>query len=212
MFDSAIFNAFTGVLVQILIFSYLVIITEMNVETLKFKAHEAKKILFFCCLISFLIGCIYTYKSVYEFIVIQLLIMIALVDIQYHEIPNSLTILIPYIYIIQIIFKINILKYPEILKPSIITAFIVLLIFLAINLLSNFIFKEDGIGMGDVKLYAALSFAYSGIQSFYLIAYTSIFNGIMGLILLLSRKAKLKSKFPLAPAVLVGMLYFLSVG
>lgn len=65
---------------------------------------------------------------------------------------------------------------------------------------------RGGVGMGDVKLFAVLGmlFGFSGV--FTILFFTLIMLFIIGIVMLIIKKANKKSTFPMAPFVLFGLM------
>lgn len=65
---------------------------------------------------------------------------------------------------------------------------------------------RGGVGMGDVKLFAVLGmlFGFSGV--FTILFFTLIMLFIVGIVMLIIKKANKKSTFPMAPFVLFGLM------
>lgn len=65
------------------------------------------------------------------------------------------------------------------------------------------------IGFGDVLLYAALGFSLGPIRLFKILIISSLLGGIFAIIILCTKKAKLKSSFAFAPFIAIAYLIVL---
>jgi leader peptidase (prepilin peptidase)/N-methyltransferase len=135
---------------------------------------------------------------------------LALTDIAAHRLPNSLT----YAGFLAGIFASIIISIGEQsvapFRNSLLLAFISSLCFLGLNLVSR-----GGMGMGDVKLAAMLGallgpFGSSSVLAGFIFAF--FLGAIIGLILLVFKKATRKTLIPFGPYMLLGSWLALGIG
>lgn len=67
------------------------------------------------------------------------------------------------------------------------------------------IVSRHGVGAGDVKLFFAIGFFIGSTQILSMLLYTFFVSAVVGLILLLLRKVKMKDSVPLAPFAFIGV-------
>lgn len=132
---------------------------------------------------------------------------IAVIDYNIKKIPNKLLIILILIRVIGILIEslIHTQNIASNLLSSLLGMFIGGFIMLTCMLLSR-----GGVGAGDMKLFAiiGLYFGLSGILS--IMMYSLFFAAIFSIVMLISKKAKLKSTMPMAPFILAGLsVYYL---
>ena len=85
-------------------------------------------------------------------------------------------------------------------------------IFLTIAFLSRLYYNKEGMGMGDVKLAAAIG-AFLGWRSVIMMAIVAVILGaVIGVILLVTKKKKRQDYIPLGPFLVLGTIVILLVG
>ena len=83
---------------------------------------------------------------------------------------------------------------------------------LVIAIVGEKIFKKEAMGMGDVKLIAAIG-AFLGWQAtLFTIFVSSLFGGVIGLILVLTTKKGWQSRIPYGPYIALGALIWMFCG
>ena len=146
----------------------------------------------------FLIDAVFV-KAILGWIFISTLITLAILDIKYFWLPNSICkfgILLGIFFsiLIELIYKPStsfIFTY-----ESIISASLGYLIFQFISALGLKIFKEPSMGKGDAKLSALLG-AWLGIKGLFLAIWLSFYmGGVFVIIGLISKKLKRRQKIP----------------
>ena len=152
-------------------------------------------------------------KEIDNLTLLQLIILwdglfcIAVIDYQIKKIPNKILIFILLVRIIYIILSVikNKGSFISLIAFSLFGMFIGGLIVLIVMLISR-----GGIGAGDMKLFALLGlyFGMPGILS--IMMYALFIAAIFSAVMLISKKAKMKSTIPMAPFILVGLsVYYL---
>ena len=69
-----------------------------------------------------------------------------------------------------------------------------------------FLISRKGVGMGDVKLFIVIGFFVGSTSIISTMFYTFFASAIVGIILLLTKKAGLKDSVPMAPFAFVGVV------
>lgn len=138
---------------------------------------------------------------VYTYLVISAALLIAFsVDYRFQLIPDEVHIVILICGFFNLIFNYHYWY------SYLIGALIGGGIFYLIGLLSLLILKKEGMGFGDVKLMAALGFAF-GIKNIIVITLTSfIFGAIIGGILLILKKKDSDGYIPFGPFIVIGTI------
>jgi leader peptidase (prepilin peptidase)/N-methyltransferase len=86
------------------------------------------------------------------------------------------------------------------------------LVYLIIGFVGRLIYKKEAMGMGDVKLGAAIG-AYWGLKIAILTCYMSfLVGGVFALYLLLVRKKSRKDYLPFGPAIIIALLIAITYG
>ena len=152
-------------------------------------------------------------KGYDNFTLVQLILLwdglfcIAFIDYQTKKIPNKLLICVLLIRIIFIIVKgiLNFKSFIPLILSSLLGMFVGGFIVLACMLISR-----GGVGAGDIKLFAIIGF-YFGLSGIIAVMMYSLFlAAIFSIIMLVSKKAKLKTTMPMAPFILMGLsVYYL---
>ncbi|MEK7659087.1 MAG: prepilin peptidase [Patescibacteria group bacterium] len=141
---------------------------------------------------------------IYVLFLISLLVAIAFIDLKHFLILDSL-ILSGFIISFIFIFFASSFSLP-------VSHFYGLLFFAGFFLFLFLITKGKGIGLGDVKLAAWLGFVF-GFENSISVFYLTFFIGfICAIMLLVSKKAGLKSKMPLGSLMALASILFLLSG
>jgi len=158
----------------------------------------------FLFLVSFLMYGNSLVYLIYVLFLVGLLTAIAFIDLNNLLIPDSL-ILVGFIVSFVFIF------FASHFSPTI-SNFYGLLFFGGILLFLFLMTKGRGIGLGDVKMAGWLGFAF-GLENSISLFYLTFFIGfIVAIILLVSKKAGLKSKVPLGSIMALASVLFLLSG
>ncbi len=180
---------------------------------LKLKDHKAAAI--FCGInIMFSIGYLFlikdrdiNYLTIIENIVVwELFFLIAIIDFQKKKIPNFLIIALIVIRIIGIAIAC-------ILSPSetlnIILFSIIGFLVGGFIILACMLISRGGVGAGDMKLFAVsgLYFGLPGVMA--IMMYSLLFAAITSIVLLITRRAKMKSTLAMAPFIFIGLSIYL---
>ncbi len=122
-----------------------------------------------------------------------ILIAIAVIDLEHQIIPDEL------VFFGLAIFTIYNIQYP-IYASNFLAGLISALILLSLNLIT----RGRGMGLGDVKL-AILVGSMAGLQSFLIwLFFSFLFGAIIGIILIMLKKAKMKETIPFGPFLVMG--------
>lgn len=134
------------------------------------------------------------------------LLAVAFIDYKVKKIPNFSLV---FILIVRVLFIIvgainapNNLKYE--LFQSVLGMFVGGFIILACLLISR-----GGIGAGDFKLFAVLGLYYGLSGIIQIMMYSLFFAAIYSIVMLISKKAKLKTTMAMAPFILCGLTVYL---
>jgi leader peptidase (prepilin peptidase)/N-methyltransferase len=83
---------------------------------------------------------------------------------------------------------------------------------LVIALVGEKIFKKEAMGMGDVKLIAAIGAFFGWQATLFTIFVSSLVGGIAGLVLVLASKKGWQSRIPYGPYIALGALIWMFCG
>ncbi len=132
----------------------------------------------------------------YSLFILSLVIFV--IDLEHQIIPDELTWLL--------LLLAFLLPSPFTLFPILFTGFFFALLFLALHLIT----KGRGMGLGDVKLAIPLSLILGFEKSINWILVTFVLGGIIATILLLFKRANLKTKIAFGPFMILAfwIIYF----
>ena len=156
------------------------------------------------------------------FIIVAMCIVTVFVDAEHRIIPNEVT------YSAIIAGLALSVVWPELWVPlhrkwimperlvsfmfSSGSLFICVFLMAVVSMLGKFLFKKDAMGWGDVKYMGAVA-ALIGIPAcFFTLLFGSLTGSIYGLSLIVLRKRKLRSAFPLGPFLAAGTLIWIYFG
>lgn len=129
--------------------------------------------------------------------------IIAFIDYKEHIIPNKI---ILGLLILRIFFMIyEVVNQKEFLNYLVLYPLLGALVGGMLMVIGMFISKK-GIGMGDVKLFFIIGFYVNSYYIMPTLIYTFLICAIVGIILLISRKATMHDVLPLAPFAFCGVL------
>lgn len=135
--------------------------------------------------------------------------LIAAIDFKVKKIPNLLvlTLLLLRIMYVVVALVAGVQGWKEILIPSLV-GFLCAIVFMGIC----YFFARGGVGAGDLKLYAVLGFCYGLVGLVAIMLYSLLASVIVGISLLVTKKAKLKTAIPMAPFIIFGLTIYLCLG
>ena len=157
-------------------------------------------------------SCIYIYYiNIWHFIFlalnILLFIAIGFIDYEHYIIPDILLIVLFSISILYSLFN----QY-EMIPQKFISMFIIASILLAIRIISNFIYKKDSLGLGDIKLGGLIGFILGWKNTIIAIFLGLCVATVVVIILLIKKKVNRKSRIPLGPFMILGMVLYIFMG
>ncbi len=135
------------------------------------------------------------------------LFCIAIIDFQIKKIPNHILLLLLCVRIIGILIE-GLLTSAGLI-PTLLSSVLGMVVG-GFIILTCMLLSRGSVGAGDMKLFAiiGLYFRLSGILS--VMMYSLFFAAIFSIVMLISKKAKLKSTMPMAPFILAGLsVYYL---
>lgn len=139
----------------------------------------------------------------YYLLIFCVLVLIFVIDLEHRFIPDDfvfLGILITIVYLLAI--------GSNSLFPDILAGFISALLLMSVHLFT----RGRGMGLGDVK-FAVLGGMLAGIGLFLIWLFVSFLTGgIVGIILILGKKAGLKSKIAFGPFLVIGLVVTILYG
>lgn len=138
-----------------------------------------------------------------ELLLIYGVFLIAFIDFRERIIPNKIVLALFVIRIGFLIYELIIafdvwkavLIYPTL--GGLIGGVIIVLAMLV---------SRKGVGMGDVKLFAIIGLFVSSTKIIPTLFYSILASALFGIVLLTTRKAKLKDSMPMAPFALIGVI------
>lgn len=131
----------------------------------------------------------------------------AWIDFRVKKIPNPVFLMLLAVRCIGILVEMAF--FPDELFHILLTSFSGMLIGGAIVLICRLI-SRGGIGAGDVKLFALIGFYFGIIPTMNVLFYTTFIAAIIAALLLITRKAKMKSTLALGPFVFIGLnIYYI---
>jgi leader peptidase (prepilin peptidase)/N-methyltransferase len=138
-----------------------------------------------------------------------ILIPIAIIDYKHHIIPNCLTLICTAIALLSGVIEVA-------AKMSVLSE-------KALDMAAGLLFgggvfglaallSKGGVGMGDVKLFAALGLALGLRLIFSLVLYTLISAAIISTVLIITKRAAAGTRLALGPYILSGMVFAIILG
>lgn len=171
-------------------------------------------LVYFFVYLLFSIVCVFFYSkknlTVVELlqasIIWDLVLAIAIVDRKTKKIPNTAILFALVVRIVFITIKafFSPTDFKFVVFQSVLGMFVGGFIILACLLISR-----GGVGAGDFKLFAILGLYYGLSGIIQIMMYSLFFAAIYSVVMLISRKAKLKSTMAMAPFILCGLSVFL---
>jgi len=139
--------------------------------------------------------------------------LIAYVDYREHKIPNVLVLSLVAIRFCFLVYEF-IIAYQTLssiansLRLTLIQPLLGALIGAGILAAAMFVSRK-GVGMGDVKFFAALGLFYGSTQILQYMFYTFTASALVGIVLLVTKKARMKDSVPMAPFAMIGCMIHL---
>lgn len=139
-----------------------------------------------------------------NFIMIYTVVQISgVIDFHCHKIPNSVLLMGAgvRILILLLIFIFSREFFATELIMSLVGCIVSLLVMLLISIVS-----KQGIGYGDVKLYACLGLYLGIMDTYYILFYAALLAALYAAYFLLSKKGNRKSRIPFGPFTYLGFV------
>lgn len=139
-----------------------------------------------------------------NFIMIYTVVQISgVIDFHCHKIPNSVLLMGAgvRILILLLIFIFSREFFATELIMSLVGCIVSLLVMLLISIVS-----KQGIGYGDVKLYACLGLYLGIMDTYYILFYAALLAALYAAYILLSKKGNRKSRIPFGPFTYLGFV------
>lgn len=148
----------------------------------------------------------YSITTLLYFITIFALSLAFSIDFKYQLIPDEVDVLIIICGIINLVL--NISNWWDYLLGAVIGG----AIFYSLNLIALLILKKEGMGLGDVKLMAALGFLF-GIKNILVITLVSFFIGaVIGIIVLIVKKKEKEEYIAFGPFIVIAAVLLMFTG
>lgn len=163
------------------------------------------------CLLDFLILRQETnWLMIWNFIAISTVVLISgVIDFHCHKIPNRVLLAGAGCRILLLLFMLFFLREDFLtqLLMSVIGCVVSLLVMLLISMIS-----KQGIGYGDVKLYACIGFYLGLLDTYYVLFYAVFLAALYAVYVLLVKRGDRKTKIPFGPFTYFGfvLVYVLS--
>ena len=142
---------------------------------------------------------LFSYDLLISLSLVSLLSIVIVSDVNFYIIPDEVTIFFGILIII-----INILKYGFVSSLTYILYGVIMFLFMyLIMILGKFMFKEEALGGGDVKLLFVLGLTLPIMSSFLSLILATLIAFPISLYLLLSKKDKI---IPFGPFLVLGTL------
>ena len=139
-----------------------------------------------------------------NFIMIYTVVQISgVIDFHCHKIPNSVLLMGAgvRILILSLMFIFSREFFATELIMSLVGCIVSLLVMLLISIVS-----KQGIGYGDVKLYACLGLYLGIMDTYYILFYAALLAALYAAYFLLSKKGNRKSRIPFGPFTYLGFV------
>lgn len=148
-------------------------------------------------------------KSIRYLVLIAALFLIAWIDRRTRRIPNKILKIL--LMIRTGLFLLEWMMFPRLGLSLLISVMLGALLGGGMFLLAHFI-SRGGVGMGDVKLVAAVGI-YMGGGSIMACVFLSVMaSSVYSIIMLICKKIKLKEEIPFAPFVFIGTVLTMALG
>lgn len=133
--------------------------------------------------------------------------LISMIDLKIKKIPDNILIILLAIRFVGLI--VSSVIYPE-YALSLIFSSIIGMVIGAIIILTVLLISKGSVGAGDLKLFSIIGF-YFGIQGLLqIMIYTLFPAAIFAILLLIIKKAEMKTTMPMAPFIFLGLsIYYI---
>ena len=158
---------------------------------------------------------IYLLKGPIYWMVIAGLIVATFIDFEHYIIPNEIT------FGGLIIGLLLSAVYPPLMDAdtvklsllrSLLGAVVGGLSLLAVAVIGELIFRKEAMGMGDVKLLAAIGAFFGWQSTLFTILISSLLGGVVGLVLVAGRRKGWESRIPYGPYIAFGAVLWMFCG
>ncbi len=141
--------------------------------------------------------------NIINLILAAILITIFVIDLEHQIIPDELVYIGIFVLILSFLISNN-----QLIFVNLLAGFISALILLFLNIVTD----GKGMGLGDVKL-ALLIGSIVGINLFFVwLLYSFVSGAIVGIILIITKKATLKYKIAFGPFLIIGLVLTIYFG
>jgi leader peptidase (prepilin peptidase)/N-methyltransferase len=158
---------------------------------------------------------IYFLKAPIYWMVIAGLIVATFIDFEHYIIPNEITfgglivgLLLSAIY--PPLMDADTIKLS--LLRSLLGAVVGGLSLLTVAVVGKLIFRKEAMGMGDVKLLAAIGAFFGWQSTLFTILVSSLLGGVVGVVLVLGRRKGWESRIPYGPYIAFGAVLWMFCG
>ncbi len=158
---------------------------------------------------------IYFLKGPIYWMVIAGLIVATFIDFEHYIIPNEITfggvivgLLLSAVY--PPLMDADTIKLS--LMRSLLGVVVGGLSLLAVAVVGKLIFRKEAMGMGDVKLLAAIGAFFGWQSTLFTILVSSLLGGVVGLVLVLGRRKGWESRIPYGPYIAFGAVLWMFRG
>ncbi|NLM61176.1 MAG: prepilin peptidase [Clostridiales bacterium] len=138
-----------------------------------------------------------------------ILIPVAFIDYKHHIIPNRYVLICAAIALVFGIYEVA-AGMDELADKA--ADMIIGLLFGGSVFGLGSLMSKGGVGMGDVKLFAALGLALGFQMTFSLVLYTLICSAVAGALLIAAKRATSKTRLAMGPYILAGMILLIILG
>ncbi|MBP5461309.1 MAG: prepilin peptidase [Lachnospiraceae bacterium] len=204
--------------VILMIPQYAAFVSEKNEEKTGFKEAIVKYKRFIVvaaigCIGFAVYSCLLHYESwmgavlvVHNQLLWNICFLIAAIDFKVKKIPNRTVIAILLVHTAYLIVRVcaNPGQWKEAVFPSLI-GLLAGTLFMAVC----FAVSRGGVGGGDLKLYSSLGYCYGLVGIVAILLYSLLPAIIVGVALMVMKKAKFKTMMPMAPFILLGLTLYL---
>ena len=138
-----------------------------------------------------------SYKFACFIVPVTYLAAVSITDVRKREIVDNATIFFSIVSLIILAFSQNLFMIANGLLGAVLGA---------MSLGAGHLLRKEAIGLGDVKMFACCGILFGFPGVFYLLIRALIFVAIFSVVMLIAKKANLKTEVPFAPFVLLGAI------